>query len=76
MSPLSTGCHLIGSLANLPRHLWVSTSASFVVVNVRSGTLSGTPTDMTASMGSSTHVFYSPRIQLNIHVAQHFNVVA
>ena len=32
--------------------------------------LSGTPTEMTASMGSSTHVFFSPRVQLNIHVPE------
>ena len=47
-----------------------------VVVNFRSSTLSGTPTEITALMSSSTHVFFSPRVQLNVHVAQHFNLVA
>ena len=63
-------CHLIGSLANSLSLSEATTCGSFVVVNFRSGTLSGTPTEMTASMGSSTHVFFSPRVQLNIHVAQ------
>ena len=39
-------------------------------MNFRPSTLSGTPTEMTASMGSSTHVFFPPRVQLKIHVAQ------
>ena len=43
---------------------------SFVVVHFMSSTLNGTPTEMTASMGSSDHKFFSPRVQLNIRVAQ------
>ena len=43
---------------------------SFVVGCFRSGTLNDTPTEMTASMGSSHQVFFSPRVQLNLHVAQ------
>ena len=69
---VSTGCHLIGSLVNSLSSSEATTCGRFVVVvvNFRSGTLSGTPTEMTASMGSSTHVFFSQRVQLNVHVAK------
>ena len=42
----------------------------FVVGYFRSRTLKGTPTEMTASMGSSDRMFFSPRVQFNIHVLQ------
>ena len=35
----------------------------------------GTPAEMTASKGSSHHVFLFPRVQVNLHVEEHFDVV-
>ena len=48
----------------------VTAYGSFAVGYFRSSTLDNTPADMTASMGSSHHVFLAPRVQLNLHVAQ------
>ena len=39
-------------------HGGVSACGSFVVVHFRSSTLHGTPTEMTASLDSSHHVFF------------------
>ena len=36
----------------------------------RSSTLNGASSEITASMDSFNHVFFSPRVQLDIHVAQ------
>ena len=69
MSLLLLVAHLIGSLANSLSSSWVTTCGSFVVGNLRSCTLNDTPADMTASMASSHHVFLSPRVQANLHVA-------
>ena len=66
MSPLSTGCNLTGSLANSPSSSWVSTCGSFIVGHCRSGTLNGAPSEMTAFMGSSYHIFFPPWVQLNL----------
>ena len=44
-------------------HGGLSACGSFVIVHFRSSTLSGTPTEMTASLGSSRHVFFSSRVE-------------
>ena len=58
------------NLANYLSSSWVTTCGSFVVGYFRACTLNLAPFGMTASMGSSHHVFLSPRVQLNVHVAQ------
>ena len=68
--PFSAKCPLSTEGDAEIEHGGVSACGSFVVVHFRSYTLNGTPTEMTASLGSSRHVFFSPRVQLNIHVAQ------
>ena len=49
---------------------------SFVVGYFRSSTLNGVPSEMTALLGLSHHVFFFPRVHVKLHVAQHFDVVA
>ena len=72
--PLSVRCRLKEMQTS---NMAVSKHAeSFVVGCFRSGTLNDIPAEMTASMGSSHHVFFSPRVQVNLHVAHHFDVVA
>ena len=66
MSPLSTGCHIIGSLANSLTSSWVSTCGSFIVGHFRCSTLNGAPSEMTAFIGSSCHRFFPPWVQLNL----------
>ena len=70
MSPLSTGCHLTGSLASSLSSSLVHHMRQCVVGYSRSSALNGSLSKMTATMGSSHHVFFSPRGQLDILVAQ------
>ena len=66
--PLHVGCRLKKmqtSIMAVSKH-----AESFVVGCFRSSTMNDTPAEMRASMGSSDHVFFSPPVRLNLHVAQ------
>ena len=70
ISPLSTGCHLTGSLVISLSSSLVHHMRQCVVVYSRSSTPKGAPSEITATMVSSHHELFSPRVQLDIHLPQ------
>ena len=70
MSPLSIGSHQSRSLANSLSSFWVTACGSFVVEYFMSSTLNGTNCERLHQWVHQITCFFSPRVQLNIHLAQ------